>query len=154
MNYASTLKSMACTFIVGTGIATLLPASHLHAMATQPLTGTSFCSRHIGSLTRPLCKLITSDTAKRNLCLAAIALPIFGLYARKPLQRLWNSYTRTRKADNENEEPIDYFDTFTDAFSKTTTLVGKIFKVISIFTAATGTNTATTAGWIDMAAKL
>jgi hypothetical protein len=93
-----------------------------------------------------------------TLCFAAIALPILGMYARKPIKRLFTRFTRSAKdqeprAEQQDPQPpvpskpqkSDYFDEFAEAFSKATTLIGKIFKVVSVFTATS---------WLDAAAKL
>jgi hypothetical protein len=132
MNYSFTFKSVFCTLILGAIVASAIPATQALADATS----STFFSARI------------SEFAKNNktLCLASIALPIFGLYARKTIHTLIKRSPHQQDVTKPAEE-IDYFDRFTDAFSKTTTLVGKIFKVICMFTASES-------NWWDAAAKL
>lgn len=151
MKYISTYKSVFCTLMLGTIIATVMPASHIHACATPGIPAKV-------SLVTRICSWAKEH---RTLCLASISLPIFGLYARKTIRKLFAPRARRPEAQdlvdiqpirqpgmqNQAQEEVDYFDKFADAFSKTTALVGKIFKVVSVLTE-------TDDKWVDAAAKL
>lgn len=136
MNYKSKVKSFFCTLMLGAVVATCIPATQAEAFSTAGIR--NWIKRH------------------RILCFASIAIPIFGLYARKTIRNLFKSRTRQpqiatqveeRPENAKQAEGIDYFDKFSEAFTKTATLVGKIFKVAR-FVAADDDK------WLDAGANL
>ena len=127
MNSRSKIKSACSTVILGALIASCLPSTQTEALSFAGIS--SWLSQN-----------------KKIVYLASIAAPIFCLYARKTIQKLINSRTR-QLGDARPAEEIDYFDKFADAFGKTTALVGKIYKVVRLFSAPTDK-------WLDNAAGL
>lgn len=123
MNDEFKIKSVFCPLMIGLTVAMLVP-TQAEAFSTAGIR----------------------DWLKNNrvLCLAALAAPIFGLYARKTLQSILKPRQRT---NDTKTEALDYFDKFAEAFTKTTTLIGKIFKVAKVIAAADDK-------WFDAAASL
>ena len=110
MNYTCTIKSVLCSLMLGTVVATSISTTQTQAFSPKALY--TFAKAH-----------------KKILTFASLAIPIFGLYARKTISSL--IHHRERQPDDGE---IDYFEKFADAFSKTAGLIGKIFKVTKVFT--------------------
>ena len=150
MNYVSTHKSIAFSLIVSFIVASTASTMLASASAESSTSSRSASITRLALTTR----LLTWAKNHSHLCFASISLPIFGMYARKTLKHLYTKYIRRphtqvpTEQEPEAEHEIDYFDKFTDAFSKTIALVGKIFKVINIVTTPEGSS------WLDNAAKL
>jgi hypothetical protein len=83
----------------------------------------------------------------KALSIAAIIIPIFGLYARKTIGSFITAQRRHPQPDQRPAQDVDYFGNLADAFSKATSLVGKIFKVVKLFVSEESK-------WLDNAASL
>lgn len=126
MNYSSKVKSHFCILMLGTIIATSISTTHMQALSSQSVR--AWIGNH------------------RLLCFAAVTIPTFGLYARHTIADYFIAQKR-QPDTTKKPEKIDYFDKFTEAFNKTLTLVGKVFKVVR---AATSDDTK----WLDDMAGL